>query len=243
MDGATQVPISEFEASTWHNSRVCVWYFQVCKFQSCLLAKYFISVNSCSCTADEEKLRNRSLIYCAESKTNDEPVEDRMSAMTCHFPSCDVLWGFDCVCSPFLTFQSLKGLKYVRDMQGDSRFVGFVGQGAGSLWEEGAWALDGFMLAHRNPMGNLEFCKYKLLFYGFWACLGFFQATKHMNWWFLFNVPRLSLGKQEKLIFTCREVANHWNATTKGSWRTIGSLPSHTDSRPRFYWWVQNQTA
>ena len=60
MDGETQVPISEFEASTWHNSRVCVWYFQVCKFQSCLLAKYFMSANSCSCTADEEKMRNQS---------------------------------------------------------------------------------------------------------------------------------------------------------------------------------------
>ena len=62
MDGAMQVPISEFEASTWHNSRVCVWYFQVCKFQSCLLAKYFISANSCSCTADEEKLRTDPLL-------------------------------------------------------------------------------------------------------------------------------------------------------------------------------------
>ena len=28
MDGATHIPISEFEASRWHNSRVCVWYFQ-----------------------------------------------------------------------------------------------------------------------------------------------------------------------------------------------------------------------
>ena len=36
MDSATQIPISEFEASRWHNSRVCVWYFQVCKCQSCL---------------------------------------------------------------------------------------------------------------------------------------------------------------------------------------------------------------
>ena len=43
MDGATQIPNSEFEASRWHNSRICVWYFQVCKFQSFLLAKYFIS--------------------------------------------------------------------------------------------------------------------------------------------------------------------------------------------------------
>ena len=34
----------------WHNSRVCVWYFQVCKFQFCLLAKYFISVDNCSCS-------------------------------------------------------------------------------------------------------------------------------------------------------------------------------------------------
>ena len=33
MDGATKITISEFEASTWHNSRVFVWYFQVCKFQ------------------------------------------------------------------------------------------------------------------------------------------------------------------------------------------------------------------
>ena len=31
MDGATQIPILEFEASRWHNSRVCVCYFQVCK--------------------------------------------------------------------------------------------------------------------------------------------------------------------------------------------------------------------
>ena len=28
MDGATQIPISEFEARRWHNSRVCVWCFQ-----------------------------------------------------------------------------------------------------------------------------------------------------------------------------------------------------------------------
>ena len=28
MDGASQIPISEFEATRWHNSRVCVWYFQ-----------------------------------------------------------------------------------------------------------------------------------------------------------------------------------------------------------------------
>ena len=50
MDGVTQIPISEFEASRWHNSRVCVWYFQVCKFQFCLLAKYFISAKNCSCS-------------------------------------------------------------------------------------------------------------------------------------------------------------------------------------------------
>ena len=41
-DGATQITISGFEARRWHNSRVCVWYFQVCKF--------FISVNNCSCS-------------------------------------------------------------------------------------------------------------------------------------------------------------------------------------------------
>ena len=28
MDGATQIPISAFEASRWHNSWVCVWRFQ-----------------------------------------------------------------------------------------------------------------------------------------------------------------------------------------------------------------------
>ena len=28
MDGATQIPISGFEASRWHNSWVWVWYFQ-----------------------------------------------------------------------------------------------------------------------------------------------------------------------------------------------------------------------
>ena len=28
MDVATHIPISELEASRWHNSRVCVWYFQ-----------------------------------------------------------------------------------------------------------------------------------------------------------------------------------------------------------------------
>ena len=61
------MPISEFEARRWHNSKVCVWYFQVWKFQSFLLAKYFVSVNTCGCshinfvqTAIEEKLRNRS---------------------------------------------------------------------------------------------------------------------------------------------------------------------------------------
>ena len=37
MDGATQISISEFEASRWHNSRVCVLCFQVCNFQSRLL--------------------------------------------------------------------------------------------------------------------------------------------------------------------------------------------------------------
>jgi len=66
MDGATQIPISEFEARRWHNSRVCVWYFQVWKFQSCLLAKYFVSANNSGCShinfgqTVEEKLRNRS---------------------------------------------------------------------------------------------------------------------------------------------------------------------------------------
>ena len=50
MDGATQMPISEFEARRWHNSRVCVWYFQVWKFQFCLLAKYFVSANNCGCS-------------------------------------------------------------------------------------------------------------------------------------------------------------------------------------------------
>ena len=28
----------------------CGWYFQLCKFQLCLLAKYFISVKNCSCS-------------------------------------------------------------------------------------------------------------------------------------------------------------------------------------------------
>ena len=57
---------SEFEVSRWHNSRVWVWYFQVCKFQMCLLAKYLISANNCSCShinfgpTVEEKLRNWS---------------------------------------------------------------------------------------------------------------------------------------------------------------------------------------
>ena len=36
MDGAIQILMLEFEASRWHNSRVCVWYFQVCKSQSFL---------------------------------------------------------------------------------------------------------------------------------------------------------------------------------------------------------------
>ena len=64
-DGATQIPILQWEAG-WHNSRVWVWYFQVCKFQFCLLAKYFVSVSNCSCShihfvqTVEEKLRNRS---------------------------------------------------------------------------------------------------------------------------------------------------------------------------------------
>ena len=62
-----QISISEFEVSRWHNSRACVWYFQVCKFQFYLLAKYLISVNSgiaahtyTSVETVEEKLRNRS---------------------------------------------------------------------------------------------------------------------------------------------------------------------------------------
>ena len=57
VDGTTQ----EFGSGT----------FRVCKFQFCLLAKYFISVNSGSCsqkdfvqTAVEEKLRNRSFAIC-----------------------------------------------------------------------------------------------------------------------------------------------------------------------------------
>ena len=41
MDGATQMPIWEIEVSIWHNSRVCVWYFQVYKF------KYLISEKKC----------------------------------------------------------------------------------------------------------------------------------------------------------------------------------------------------
>ena len=49
-----QIPISEFEVR--HNSRVCVWYFQVCKFHFCLLAKYFISVNSGSCSPEIKQL-------------------------------------------------------------------------------------------------------------------------------------------------------------------------------------------
>ena len=49
MDGANQITMSEFEVR-WHDSRVCVLYFQVCKFQFCLLAEYFISVNNCSCS-------------------------------------------------------------------------------------------------------------------------------------------------------------------------------------------------
>jgi len=67
MDGATQILISEFEARRWHNSKVCVWLvLQVWKFQFCLLAKYFVSVNICGCShinfvqTVEEKLRNRS---------------------------------------------------------------------------------------------------------------------------------------------------------------------------------------
>ena len=63
MDGATQIPISEFEARRWYNSRVCVWYFQVCKFQFCLLAKYFISWNSCGCSQINFGLRE-ILILC-----------------------------------------------------------------------------------------------------------------------------------------------------------------------------------
>ena len=42
--------------SRWHNSRVCVWYFQVCKFQFCLLANYLISANSGSCSPKKKKL-------------------------------------------------------------------------------------------------------------------------------------------------------------------------------------------
>ena len=39
MDGATQMPMSEFEASRWHNSRVCVWCFhQTINKQPCASA-------------------------------------------------------------------------------------------------------------------------------------------------------------------------------------------------------------
>ena len=50
MDGATQIPIWELEVRRWHNSRICVRYFQVCKFQFYLLAKYLISANNCGCS-------------------------------------------------------------------------------------------------------------------------------------------------------------------------------------------------
>ena len=97
MDGATQIPISEFEAR-WHNSRVCVWYFQVCKFQFCLLAKYFISAKSCSCShinfgqpAAEEKLRNRSfavseIVHLSGAKAIDR-LEYRMRLLPGLLPS------------------------------------------------------------------------------------------------------------------------------------------------------------
>ena len=109
MDGATQVPISEFETSTWHNSRVCVWCFQVCKFQSCLLAKYFISVNSCSCTADEEKLRNRSFTVSQILHLS------RAEALVGFYAGTPQAYGFSstsCSCMGFqLLSASLKRLK------------------------------------------------------------------------------------------------------------------------------------
>ena len=96
----------------------------------------------------------------------------------------------------------------------------------------------------RNPMGNLEFCKYKLLFYGVWACLGFFQATKTYELVVSFQCASTFPWETRKADFHvsggCEPIEM---PPQKGSWRTIGSLPSHTDSRPRFYWWVQNQTA
>ena len=63
MDGATQIPISEFEAR-WYNSRVCVLYFQGLQIPKLPTGQILdLGVYRCSCshinflqTAVEEKL-------------------------------------------------------------------------------------------------------------------------------------------------------------------------------------------
>jgi len=61
MDGATQIPkFGKLKRVDGTTQEFVSGTFRGCKFQSCLLAKYFISVNNCSCTADNKKLRNRS---------------------------------------------------------------------------------------------------------------------------------------------------------------------------------------
>ena len=81
------------------------------------------------------------------------------------------------------------------------------------------------MLAHRNPMGNLRFCK--LLLYGK-VCFGVFQATKTTYEPVCFLICLLYLSKKNWcLSVECR--FNHWNARVKRFMKKLGSLPSRTD--------------
>ena len=52
MDCASQIPISELKRGDGTTQKfLSGWYFQVWKFQFCLLAtKHFMSVNNCSCS-------------------------------------------------------------------------------------------------------------------------------------------------------------------------------------------------
>ena len=80
------------------------------------------------------------------------------------------------------------------------------------------------MLAHRNPMGNLEFCKYKLLLYGK-VCFGVFQPTKTtyepVCFWYASTFPWKNnwFSSVFKLKFCLLAWPNLWSQTRR-NWET-----------------------
>ena len=81
-DGATQMPISEIGVSIWHNSRVCVWYFQVYKF------KYLISEKNCGFSYINlvQTVDDKRILCCVLNS----PLEQGESTCT-HFHRLDKL--------------------------------------------------------------------------------------------------------------------------------------------------------